>query len=185
MISNWLRCSGVASERRYDQASGTLTVRPSARFVVIASSVTWIAMIRGSLLATVLLPCLYNTFKIVENGPSDLVEFLCRKPVVSAQSNRVQPELADLSVPSHMHMLRFVAVETVKEEPVCSRYARNRRHRSLSNPLQEQDTSHCTRVGLFTPVDSDCVVVPDFSRRPLYHSAIACGFVSPLAVGYD
>src|SRR5205085_1024096 len=49
IISKLCRCSGVALERRHDQASGTLTVRPSASCAVMESSVTSIATIRGSL----------------------------------------------------------------------------------------------------------------------------------------
>jgi hypothetical protein len=42
------RCAGVASDKRQDHASGTLTLRPSARSAVIVSSVTRMSIIRAS-----------------------------------------------------------------------------------------------------------------------------------------
>ena len=56
ITSKCRRCSGVAFDRRHDQARGTPTVRPSASCAVMKSSVTSIATIRGSLLATMLIP---------------------------------------------------------------------------------------------------------------------------------
>ncbi len=50
MISKLFRCSGVASDKRHDHASGTLITRPSTRKAVIVSSVTWMFLISGSML---------------------------------------------------------------------------------------------------------------------------------------
>src|SRR5260370_23086175 len=58
MISKRLRCAGVALASRHDHARGTFTMRPSARCATIESSVTLMVTIRGSLLTTVLIPCL-------------------------------------------------------------------------------------------------------------------------------
>jgi hypothetical protein len=56
MNSKFPRCSGVASDKRHDQAKGTLMTRPSARCATIESSVICISMMRGVSLTTVFIP---------------------------------------------------------------------------------------------------------------------------------
>ena len=43
-----VQCSRAASDRRQDHSSGTLTIRPSARWVAMASSVTLTDLMRAS-----------------------------------------------------------------------------------------------------------------------------------------
>ena len=50
------RCAGVASDKRHDQASGTLITRPSAKSAMISSLVTRALRMLGSLFATVFIP---------------------------------------------------------------------------------------------------------------------------------
>jgi hypothetical protein len=75
MISKFLRCFGVASNKRHDHAKGTLMVRPSASCAHIARSVTFTETIRGSLTAAVLIPCPRNLIKVIEDGSSDAIQF--------------------------------------------------------------------------------------------------------------
>jgi hypothetical protein len=75
IVSKFWRCSGVAFDRRQDHASGTLIVRPSARWAVIRSSVTSTAVIRESLLATMVMPCLHAAIQMVENDRPNAVQF--------------------------------------------------------------------------------------------------------------
>jgi hypothetical protein len=53
MNSKLLRWAGVASDKRHDQAKGTLMTRPSARCATIESSVICRSMIRGISLTAV------------------------------------------------------------------------------------------------------------------------------------
>lgn len=128
IISKFLRCCGVASDKRHDHASGTLMVRPSASCAVIESSVTSIATIRGSLFTTVFNPRLHNSIQIIEDHPSDSVKFSWREAVVGPQDNCFQPELARHSFAAHMDMSWFIAIEAVKEKPIWARNTWNRRH---------------------------------------------------------
>ena len=57
------RCRGVALERRHDQLSGTLMVRPSASWAVMASSETGTARIAGWELIAMLIASIHCTRK--------------------------------------------------------------------------------------------------------------------------
>jgi hypothetical protein len=118
MNSKRPRCAGVAFANRHDHANGTLTIRPSARPATMASSVTSKVTMRGSLLATVLIPCLPNAVQIVNDDFPDSVQFLCRKAIVIRRNNGFKPEFANNSVPAHMDVRPFVTVEAVKEKPM-------------------------------------------------------------------
>src|SRR5438128_441169 len=76
MISKRLRCSGVASESRQDHANGTLTVRPSASWATMASSVSSNATMRRSLSAAVPIPGLHDAIQIIDNDLPNAVQFL-------------------------------------------------------------------------------------------------------------
>jgi hypothetical protein len=128
MISKLLRCSGVASDKRHDHATGTLIVRPSANCAVIDSSVTSIATIRAPLFATVFIPRLPNAIQIIEDYPSNAVKFSWREAIVGTKDNGFQPKLACHTFTAHMYVLGFVAIEAVKEKPVWARNARDCRH---------------------------------------------------------
>jgi hypothetical protein len=75
IISKFCRCSGVAFDRRQDHASGTLIVRPSARWAVIRSSATSTAVIRGSLLATMVIPSPRDVIQMVEKDRPNAIQF--------------------------------------------------------------------------------------------------------------
>src|SRR5437870_8671167 len=65
------RWAGVASERRHDQARGTLMTRPSARDATISSFVTRTSRIRGSAPAAVVIPCLHDLLVMLPNDLTD------------------------------------------------------------------------------------------------------------------
>jgi len=54
------------------------------------------------------------------NQAPDLVELMRSEAVISSKGKWIEPELAGGAVPLHMDVLRFVAVEAVEEEPVCT-----------------------------------------------------------------
>jgi len=85
---------------------------------MIKSSVTFIVIIRGSLLTTVFIPSLHNAIQIVQDQLSDVVKFICLESAVCAESNGLKPKLASQTLTSHMNMLRFVAIEAVKEQSI-------------------------------------------------------------------
>ncbi len=58
----------------------------------------------------------------------NLVEFSGRETVIGAQRDGFQPELADHSFTSHMHVRWFIAVETVEEESIGTRDIFDSRH---------------------------------------------------------
>src|SRR5262249_11455613 len=88
VISNRWRCSGVAFASRHDHASGTLTLRPSASWAAMASSVTSSATMRGSLLATVLIPGLPNTLQVADHGLPDTVQLFRGEAAVEEEAVR-------------------------------------------------------------------------------------------------
>ena len=66
------RCLGVASDKRQDHASGTLKTRPSIKYAMMASDVTLTSRILGSLLSTMLMPCLrYGIAVNSDKSPND------------------------------------------------------------------------------------------------------------------
>src|SRR5437660_5128152 len=97
IISKCCRCSGVALAKRHDHTSGTLMVRPSARCAVIRSSVTSTERIRGSLLATMVMPCLQETRQVLHNKGTNPVQFVRGK---SHDSHSRQPGSAKTYTPS-------------------------------------------------------------------------------------
>src|SRR3990170_3665273 len=88
------RCSGVASDRRQDQASGTLMTRPSARRAMISSSVTRTCSMRGSVLAAVFMPCLQNRCAMGGDQPANGIQLSGAEAVAASQLDRFEPELA-------------------------------------------------------------------------------------------
>src|SRR5437867_7361729 len=93
MIRKCARCDGVASERRHDHTRGTLITRPSTRCATISSLVTRTSRIRGSLLTTVLMPCLQNHASLFFDKVADHVQLSCPEAVVPRERHRLQPEL--------------------------------------------------------------------------------------------
>ena len=82
IISKCWRWLGVALDRRHDHASGTLIVRPSASWALTRSSVTSTVRMRGSFLATMVMPCLQNVVPRLQNHRPDPVQFPGGKPMI-------------------------------------------------------------------------------------------------------
>src|SRR4030095_7325489 len=118
MISYFARWAGLAAASRQDQASGTLTTRPSARWAVIASLVISTRLIRASLLAAVLIPRLPYPGEMLFNIRPNDVQLARRESVVAGKRDRLEPKLAHGALPADVHVLRLMAVETVEEEPI-------------------------------------------------------------------
>lgn len=95
---------------------------------MIASSPTSIDVMRGSLLAAVLIPCLQDVFEIVSNQFSNSVQFFGRESIIAAELNRLQPEFAKIAFSPHVDVLRLCAIEAVEEEPIWARDSTYRRH---------------------------------------------------------
>jgi hypothetical protein len=59
---------------------------------------------------------------MLNDYPSDLIEFARRKTTVPRKRHRLEPELGSIALAANMDMDRFGAVETVEEQPVRSWY---------------------------------------------------------------
>jgi hypothetical protein len=141
MISKFARWAGVASEGRHDHARGTLITRPSTRYAVIASIAILMSRILGSLLTTVLMPCLQNEILVLFNHPPNPAQFPRRETVISSKLDRIQPELAGLPFTPDVDVTGFITIETVKEKPVRTRNAPYPRH---STPPADEGLRYST-----------------------------------------
>ena len=94
----------------------------------MVSSVTTTWPIRFSTLIAVLIPGLDDGRFVFDNQLPNLVEFTRAEAVIPCQFNRSQPELAVLPIATNVDVHWLVAVESVEEEPVRPRNARNPRH---------------------------------------------------------
>src|SRR5205809_772496 len=112
MISKRLRCAGVASLKRHDHAKGTLTIRPSASCATIASLVTSIATMRGSI-ATVLIPCLTNSVQLILDHLADPIQLFRLEAFGARQFDWIKPVFAHGFIATNMNVPWLVAVETV------------------------------------------------------------------------
>lgn len=102
--------------------------RPSNRYATIVSDVILTSRIRGSALATMLMPCLQNRIVMNFNQSPYHVQLPGSKAVICCKLKGVKPEFARPVFPSNVHMNRLVTVKAVKEEPVRSRDVLNSRH---------------------------------------------------------
>src|SRR5438874_6950012 len=85
-------------------------VRPSARCAVMRYSVTSTVRIRGSLLATVVIPCLQDTPQVLQKKGSNPIQCTRRKAMIGAQCNWGQPKLTHHTLVAYMDMRRFMAI---------------------------------------------------------------------------
>lgn len=115
------RCAGVASDNRHDHASGTLITRPSSRYATIVSDVILTSRIRGSVLATMLMPCLRNCIVMNFDHPPYDIQLPGSKAVICCKLNGFKPEFTRPVFSPNVHMNRLITVKTIKEEPVRSR----------------------------------------------------------------
>src|SRR6266542_5420196 len=156
------RCWGVASDRRQDQASGTLMTRPSARCAMISSPVTRTCWMRGSVLATMFIPCLQYHCAMGVDEPADDVQLSGAEAVATSQLDRLEPELAGAVLSLDVHVRRPIAVEAAEEDPI--------------RPRDALDSWHC---GLFAPLPIRSAIVPGGPWPPLLREnnpANACSY---------
>jgi hypothetical protein len=66
----------------------------------------------------VLIPCLNDDLFVFQNHVPNLVEFTRAEPMIPRKVDRCQPKLAVLLIAPNVNVSGFVAVETIKEEPV-------------------------------------------------------------------
>src|SRR5271167_71777 len=102
MMRKCERCAELASNSRHDHASGTLITRPSAKCAMISSAVTRTSSIRGSLLATVFIPCLQNDRAMRLNDSTNHVQLVGAETMIASQPQRLKPEFAGLPFTLHM-----------------------------------------------------------------------------------
>ena len=74
------------------------------------------------------IPCLQYLVAIVAQQLADGIQFYRRKAVVASQYDRFHPVLAYPTLPLHMHMLGFAAIEADEEQSVRTRNSANRWH---------------------------------------------------------
>src|ERR1039458_5977838 len=79
-----------------------------------------------------LIPSLQNRLLVKCYLGTDLIQFSPRKTVVAAQRQGREPVLADPLLTLNVYVLRFVAVEAVKEKPIWSGNVLDGRHSGTS-----------------------------------------------------
>src|SRR5262245_2580458 len=114
-------------------------VRPSARCAVTRSSVTSTVRIRGSFLATVVMPCLQDAPQVLQNKGANPIQFAWRKAMIGTQCDRCQPKFTDHTLPAHMDMRRFMAIKAVEEQTVGAWDIGNRGHATRLPSSQDHE----------------------------------------------
>src|SRR5260370_30342296 len=100
-------------------AKGTVIERPSLRSTIKLSSVT--TSLCALVSATkVLIPTPQQIFSTLLDELLNAIDFAAAKSATSVQSHRIEPELSNIILPLNMHMFRFVAIASVKVEPIRS-----------------------------------------------------------------
>src|SRR6266542_4627517 len=134
------RCAGDAWSRRGNQASGTLTLRPSTSDTVSSSSVTRTSCARGTASTTEeLIPCLQKPLSILHHDTLDRAQFGSRKPASRSQPNRIQPEFGHFPLLLSVDVRRLGALVAVGKEPKGADLP-ERRHREIPPERRAADS---------------------------------------------
>src|SRR5437764_1206554 len=130
MRRKFARCAGVASDKRQDQASGTLIIRPSTRSAIIWSFVTRMLRMRGSqpTLVTMFIPRLQDSSEMGPDEPPNQVQLSGAETMIAGKRWRLDPELAGSVLPFDMNMGRLAAVEAREEQPIRPTNTSDSRH---------------------------------------------------------
>jgi hypothetical protein len=75
------------------------------------------------------MPHLDNLFLVILNYFTNPVQLLWRKAMVSAQCDRLEPELAGHSAPLDVDMHRLITIETIEKETIRAGNILDRWHR--------------------------------------------------------
>src|SRR5881296_3902338 len=114
-------CFAVAPRSRGNQASGTETVRPSARTTFNSSVVHETATAVTSLLSTkVVMPPLQKEHSIPHDNASNLRKLVPAKAAIVRQIHRAKPELRVSPRMSNMYMWWLATLHAEEEEPVTT-----------------------------------------------------------------
>src|SRR5205807_18651 len=97
-----------------------------------------------------------NTVQVSDDDLPNAVQVLRRKPVVTGQGDRFQPEFADRPVALDVHMSRFVTVKAVKEKPIRTMDSRNRRQNTTPSDCAGM-VSEGNHTLSFLPVGAGCL----------------------------
>jgi len=65
---------------------------------------------------------------VLTHHSSYCAQFDRMEAMIIRQRRRVEPEFADAAIPLHMHVPRFIAVKTVKKQPVRAKRSSNGWH---------------------------------------------------------
>jgi hypothetical protein len=71
---------------------------------VIRLSMTSTVMIRGSLLATMVIPCLQNALQVIDNDSPDMVQFVRCKAMIRTHHDKGQLKLAHHALAARVDM---------------------------------------------------------------------------------
>jgi hypothetical protein len=85
------------------------------------SSVTLREIIRGSDIAAVFIPGLYDLLQVVDNQLANAIQLFGGVSIIIRQRDGFEPELARIAIPTDMDMPRLITVEAVKEKTIRSR----------------------------------------------------------------
>jgi len=77
------------------------------------------------------MPGLNDRLLVLDDQTTDVIQFSRAEAMIPCEGDWRQPELRLLTVAPHVDVHWLVAVETVEEEPVRTRDARNLRHVAL------------------------------------------------------
>ncbi len=85
---------------------------------MISSSVTSILLMRGSVVAAMLIPALYYSNPVLADQLGNQTKFDRVESVIIRQRHGVQPEFADAALSLRVHVTRLRAVQAVKVQLV-------------------------------------------------------------------
>src|SRR5579863_2738813 len=114
-IFQFLRCVGVALSRRGYQTRGTLMTRPSRNDTLSASSLNTTSSTRSSVvIAEEPIPCLQEQSPVINYYGLYRAEFVCAKPEIRGELDRIKPEFRRQIVPVDMNVPWLVWLMTIE-----------------------------------------------------------------------
>jgi hypothetical protein len=121
MIRRSRRCSSVACKSLGYHASGTIIVRPSARWTISSSPIADTSMARGTCsTAEEVIPSLDEFYLMFDDEPFDPPKLTISDSPGLRQLHGIEPEFRHSSVHLDVNVRRLAAIATRKEESVRS-----------------------------------------------------------------
>ena len=148
------RSSGVPCASRGNQERGTVTVLPSTRSTIRASSLTCMLCAMASLnsVSEILMPSPQKQSRPLRHHslyPSDLHG---AKPTAPFHVYRVQPKLCSTRFPLNAHVRRFVSVRRIEKERVRSGPKDGRQRPQCTRSTRGFSTKEKTAKWVLSPV---------------------------------